>query len=104
MVRCPRPPPELVGDASESCSVWAAVSSHRESCSDHLDARLALPVNAVFQTEGAELIFGNVACEEHLGSFTEGLNFLANRTIMFNFKLLPGRKVSGMVACIIALF
>jgi hypothetical protein len=40
----------------------------------------------VLETERAEFVFGDLAIEEGPGPATEGLYFLTDEAIMFNFK------------------
>jgi hypothetical protein len=86
---------ELVGDPSQLLHLRGREQSAGDLAAHHLDAGLALSVNAVFEAEGAELIFGNLAIEVGAGSGTKGFDLVADYAIMFNFKLLPAGKGFG---------
>jgi hypothetical protein len=83
----PAATPEFIGYAAQLLRLGRGQQAAGDLASHHLDAGLPLAVNAVFQPEGAKLIFCNLASEVCLGSFAEGFDLLANYAIMFNFKL-----------------
>ena len=55
---------------------------------DHLDAGLALAVDAVFQAEGAEVFFGDFAGEEGGGFGAEGFDLLADEAVMYGLEVV----------------
>ena len=69
---------ELVGDAGELVDLAGGEQSAGYFASHHLDAGLSLAVNAVFEAEGAESVFRDLAGEEGLGPVTEGFDLFAD--------------------------
>ena len=79
------PPAKLVGDASQLAHLVRRQPPSRHLGAHHLDARLALPVDPSPQPVGAELIFGNLACEKGVGLGPEQFDIFPNRSIVFVF-------------------
>ena len=59
----------------------------------HLDAGLALSVDAMFQAEGTEFVVGNFAGDERGGLLAEDLNFLPDGLIVLNLKGFALREI-----------
>jgi hypothetical protein len=60
----------------------------------HLDTGLALAIDAMLESEGAELIFGDLSGEKLVGPFAESLDFLADGNLMLLFEFLAFLQVS----------
>ena len=73
-----------------NCSTWrGGQQAAGDLAAHHLDAGLALAVDAVFEAEGAELVFGDLAGQEGLGLGAEGFDLFPDGSIMLILKLFP---------------
>jgi hypothetical protein len=79
---------EFVGDAGELAGLGSGEKAAGDLAADHLDAGLALAVDAVFEAEGAEFVLGDLAGEELTGAEVEGFDLLADGAIILNLKVL----------------
>src|ERR1035438_1159250 len=79
---------EFVGDAGELAGLGSGEKPAGDLATHHLDAGLALPVDAVLEAERAEFVLGDLAGQELRGARAEGLDFFADSAIMLNFELL----------------
>lgn len=80
------PAGELVGDLAELLELARGSKAAGDLHAYHLDAGLALSVNAMFQAEGTEFVVGNFAGDERRCLLAEDLNFLPNGIIVLNLK------------------
>ena len=75
---------------------WLHLGGGEQAAGDlaahHLDARLALAVDAVLQAEGPEVVFGDLAGQVGHCLGAERFDLFANRSIMLILKLFPLRK------------
>ena len=74
----PAPAAELVGDFRQPLQLPRRHHAARNLGAHHLHARLPLPVNAVAQAEGAEIVFGDRAGQHLLRLRAEPLDLFTN--------------------------
>ena len=82
---------EIFGDAGELAYLGSGEKAAGDLAADHLDAGLALAVDAVFKAEGAEFVLGDLAGEELTGADAEGFNLFADGAIVLNLEVLGVR-------------
>jgi hypothetical protein len=80
---------ELVGDPGKTVELGRGQQTAGDFASHHLDASLALAVYAVFQSEGPELVFRDLAGEEGECLVAEDFDLFPNCPIMLFFKHFP---------------
>ena len=92
VVRWPLPPAELVGDAGELVDLVGGGRPLGNLAAHHLNALLALPVDAVFQAEGAEIVFRDLPRQVGQCLDPESLDLLPDHVFMLILKLFPLSK------------
>jgi hypothetical protein len=83
---------ELVGHARQLIHLGGGEQPAGDLAAHHLDAGLALSVDAVLQAEWTEVSLGNLPSQEGHCLGPEGFDFLPNRFIVLILKLFPLRK------------
>ena len=83
---------ELVGDARQLIHLGGGEQAAGDFAAHHLDAGLALSVDAVLQAEWTEVRVGNLPSQVGHCLGAEGFDFFANRFIVLILKLFPLRK------------
>jgi hypothetical protein len=90
---------EFVGNAGELQHLFGGEKAAGDFAANHLDARLPLAVDAVFEAERAEIVFSDFAGKERGGFGTKGLDLLADRNLVLFFKrfalVKPGFEKGG---------
>ena len=79
---------ELFGDFRELVGLCGSQQAAGDFAADHLDARLALAVDAVFQAERAEIVLGDFAREEGRLPFSGTFRSLRERSDHVDFQAL----------------
>jgi hypothetical protein len=81
------PAAEFIGNPRQLFHLAGCEHTARDLGADHLHTRLPLPINPVFEAEGTELVFVNLACQERFGFAAKDLNFFAHGPIVLYFQL-----------------
>ena len=89
MVRWPRAAAELVGHARELVHLFGSEQAAGDFAAHHLNALLALSIDAVLQAKGAEISVGNLPSQVGHCLGAEGFDLFAYRFIVLFFKLFP---------------
>jgi hypothetical protein len=77
---------EFVCNAAELFGLASGHQAAGNFAADHLKAGLALAVDAVFETEGAEFVVRDVSGQDFLGLGPKGLDLLTDRDFVLFFK------------------